>query len=114
MPRRHCRRGYAFLGWTFLQGVLAAAGVVLFYTWIGGFRATVYTEIFHFALVLLAVVPLLFLVAHELGGFGRVMARIPDNRLHAWKGVDLFAPHAVMDGGSGLDAHTPLWEPDGR
>jgi solute:Na+ symporter, SSS family len=88
----------AFLGWTFLQGVLVAAGVVLFYTWVGGFRATVYTELFHFVLVLLAVVPLLFLVAHELGGFGKVMAQIPDNRLHVWRGVAFFAPHAVMDG----------------
>lgn len=33
----------AIMGWTFLQGVLVAAPVVLFYTWVGGFRATVYT-----------------------------------------------------------------------
>ncbi len=87
----------AFVGWTFLQGVLVAAAVVLFYTWIGGFRATVYTELFHFALVLMAVVPLLFLVTHELGGFDKLMASIPANRVHAWQGVPLFAPHAVMD-----------------
>jgi solute:Na+ symporter, SSS family len=88
----------AFLGWTFLEGVLAAAAIVLFYTWVGGFRATVYTELFHFVLVLTAVVPLLFLVANELGGFGKLMSRIPASRVHAWQGVPLFAPHAVMDG----------------
>jgi solute:Na+ symporter, SSS family len=87
----------AFLGWTFLQGVLAAAAVVMFYTWVGGFRATVYTELFHFALVLAAVLPLLFLVAHELGGFHQLISRIPDSRIHAWQGVPLLAPHAVMD-----------------
>lgn len=87
----------AFVGWTFLQGILAAAAVVLFYTWIGGFRATVYTEIFHFVLVLVAVVPLLFLVARELGGFHKLLASIPASRIHAWQGVPLFAPHAVMD-----------------
>jgi solute:Na+ symporter, SSS family len=88
----------AFLGWTFLEGVLVAAAVVLFYTWIGGFRATVYTELFHFALVLMAVVPLLFLIANELGGFNKLMSRIPSSRVHVWQGVPLFAPHAVMDG----------------
>jgi len=87
----------AFLGWTFLRGILVAATVVLFYTWIGGFRATVYTELIHFALVLVAVVPLLFLVAHELGGFRSMMADIPASRMHTWQGVPFFAPHAVMD-----------------
>lgn len=87
----------AFLGWSFLQGVLVSAALVLFYTWTGGFRATVYTELFHFVLVLVAVVPLLFLVTHELGGFHRLMASIPPGRLHAWQGVPFFDPHAVMD-----------------
>ena len=86
-----------FLGWTFLQGALVAAAVVLFYTWVGGFRATVYTELFHFGLVLIGVVPLLFLVVHELGGPAKLMASIPVGRSHAWQGVPLFAPHVVMD-----------------
>lgn len=107
----------AFLGWTFLQGVLVAAAVVLLYTWVGGFRATVYTEIFHFALVLIAVVPLLFLIARELGGFGKLMASIPASRIHAWQGVPLFAPHAVMDGfglifGLGLVLSFGFWGTD--
>jgi solute:Na+ symporter, SSS family len=87
----------AFLGWTFFHGVLAAAAAVLIYTWFGGFRATVYTELFHFAIVLVAVLPLLFLVAHELGGFRELLSRIPGNRIHAWQGVPLLAPHAAMD-----------------
>ena len=86
-----------FLGWTFLQGVLAAAAAVLFYTWFGGFRATVYTELFHFGLVLLGVVPLFFLVTHEMGGVSRLMASIPSSRAHAWQGVPFFSPHATMD-----------------
>jgi solute:Na+ symporter, SSS family len=86
-----------FLGWPFLRAVLVAAAVVLFYTLTGGFRATVYTELLHFALVLAAVVPLLFLVARELGGFHSLLVRIPANRFHAWQGMPLVAPHAVMD-----------------
>ncbi len=81
----------AFMGWTFLQGVLIAAPVVLFYTWIGGFRATVYTELLNFVLVLAAVVPLFFLVLRQLGGVRHAMASIPADRFHAWKGIPLFA-----------------------
>lgn len=87
----------AVLGWSFLRGVLVAAAVVLFYTWFGGFRATVYTELIHFTVVLAGVVPLVFLVCRELGGFRRMMGAIPASRVHAWQGVPLFAPHAVMD-----------------
>lgn len=87
----------AFMGWSFFRATLIAAGVVLFYTWAGGFRATVYTELLHFALVLVAVVPLLFLVARERGGFHSLFASIPSSRLHVWQGVPIFAPRAVMD-----------------
>lgn len=87
----------SFLGWTFLQGMLIAAPVVLFYTWVGGFRATVYTELLNFVLVLIAVVPLFFLVMGQLGGVRRALSSIPAHRVHAWQGIPLFAPHAVMD-----------------
>lgn len=107
----------SLLGWTFPKGVLVAAAVVLFYTWFGGFRATVYTELFHFALVLGAVVPLLFLVAGELGGFRSLLSRIPDSRIHVWHGTPFFAPHAVMDGfglvfGLGLVLSFGYWGTD--
>jgi len=86
-----------FLNWTFFQGVLVTALVVLFYTWIGGLRATVYTELLHFAVVLIAVVPLSFLVVHQFGGFGNLLLALPADRIHAWKTLPLFAPHAIMD-----------------
>ena len=88
---------YDFLGWSFLQGTVVAAAVVLFYTWFGGFRATVYTELFHFGLVLLGVVPLFFLIVRQFGGIARLMQSIPASRAHAWIGIPFFAPHAVMD-----------------
>ena len=87
----------AFLGWSFGLGVLATTSVVLFYTWMGGLRATVYTELLHFTVVLLAIVPLFFLVLREFGGFGQLMAHIPAAHLHAWEGLPAFAPGAAMD-----------------
>ena len=86
-----------FLGLTFLQAVLITAPVVLFYTWAGGFRATVYTELLHFAVVLAAVVPLLFLMIHEAGGVAALLHSIPPDRVHAWKTLPLFGPGAAMD-----------------
>ena len=89
--------GVVFLGWSFLHGVVVTVPVVLFYTWVGGFRATVYTELLHFALVLAAVVPLFFLVVHDFGGMTGLYANIPANRAHAWQTLPYFAPHATMD-----------------
>lgn len=87
----------AFLGWTFAQGVLLTAAVVIFYTWMGGLRATVYTELLHFAVVLSAIVPLFLLVRHDFGGLGRMLDSIPPAHRHVWANLPLFSPHASMD-----------------
>jgi SSS family solute:Na+ symporter len=107
----------AFLGWTFGAGVLITAVVVLFYTWIGGLRATIYTELLHFAVVLAAVVPLFFLLVRGFGGFGSLMERIPPARLHAWRVLPFFAPGAIMDQvgvvfGLGLVLSFGFWSTD--
>jgi SSS family solute:Na+ symporter len=81
-----------FLGWSFLEGILATAPVVLFYTWMGGFRATIYTELLHFAAVLVAVVPLLFFVLHDFGGVASLQARLPADQAHLWLTLPFLAP----------------------
>lgn len=86
-----------FLGWNFGFGVAVTAAVVLFYTALGGLRATVYTELLHFFVVLSAIVPLFFLVVHDFGGISGLMAHIPAARAHAWKALPFFAPAAEMD-----------------
>ena len=48
-------------------------------------------------IVLAAVAPLSFLVVHDFGGFGNLLAKIPADRVHAWQAIPVFAPHAVMD-----------------
>jgi SSS family solute:Na+ symporter len=106
-----------FVGLTFLQGVLITAPVVLFYTWAGGFRATVYTELLHFAVVLAAIVPLFFLVVHDFGGFVPMLARIPPSRIHAWQTLRFIAPAATMDRfglivGLGLVLSFGFWSTD--
>lgn len=106
-----------FLQWNFAEAVLIAVPVVLFYTWHGGFRATVYSELLHFTLVLAAVVPLLFLMVAEKGGISHFLAAIPPARLHAWEGTPLVSPQAPMDGlgifvGLGLILSLSFWSTD--
>jgi SSS family solute:Na+ symporter len=86
-----------FLGWSFLRGVLLTASFVLFYTWSGGLRATIYAELVHFAVSLVAIVPLSFLVVRDFGGIGNLLRSIPPDRSHAWKTLPVFAPQATMD-----------------
>jgi len=87
----------AYLGWSFLAGVLLCAPLVLVYTWMGGFRATVYTELLHFSVVLATVVPLFLLMLHSFGGLPRWLAALPPDRLHTWKTLPLLDPHAPLD-----------------
>lgn len=87
----------AFLGWRFGSGILVTTTVVLFYTWMGGLRATVYTELLHFAVVLLTIVPLFIFVLHDFGGFSSLVAHLPPAHLHAWKGLNFVAPGSPMD-----------------
>jgi solute:Na+ symporter, SSS family len=87
----------AYLHWSFASGVLIAAAVLLACTWSGGLKATIYNEILHFSIVLAAVSPLVFLVAHSAGGAASLLHAIPPSRIHAWKNLRLWAPRDPMD-----------------
>lgn len=86
-----------FLGWRFGSGILVTIAVVLFYTWMGGLRATVYTELLHFAVVLLTIVPLFYLEVHDFGGLSSLVAKLPSSHAHAWTHLPLADPGAPMD-----------------
>lgn len=87
----------SFLGWSFWRGVLLTAVLVLFYTGIGGLRATIFTQLLHFAFVLAAIVPLGYCVVRDFGGVHGLLAAIPPARLHVWEALMWIAPNAVMD-----------------
>lgn len=87
----------ALFGWSFLRAVLATTLVVSFYTAVGGFRATIYAELIHFAVVIAAVVPLVFFVMHDFGGIKGLMASLPAARVHTWQSIPIVSPHATID-----------------
>jgi SSS family solute:Na+ symporter len=86
-----------FLGWKFAEGVLLVATVVMIYTWVGGLRATVYTELLHFVVVLAAILPLGYFVVRDFGGIHGILANIPHDKMHAWQSLPWVAPNAIMD-----------------
>ncbi len=107
----------AFLGWSFGLGVLVTASLVVFYTAMGGLRATIYTELLHFAVVLLAILPLFFLVVGDFGGLSALIAHLPEDHRHAWQTMPIFDPASTMDGvgvvfGLGLVLSFGFWGTD--
>ena len=66
------------LGWSFTTSVLAGAGVVLVYVFLGGLRATIYNEVLQFVLIVVGFAPLSFLALREFHGFSGLGAALPD------------------------------------
>jgi len=87
------------LGWSFTTSVIAGAGVVLFYVFLGGLRATIYNEVLQFALIVVGFAPLSFLALREFGGFSGLGEALPEHLRHTWKGMAAVDPMtATMDG----------------
>jgi SSS family solute:Na+ symporter len=80
-------------------------------------KATIYSEILHFSIVLAAVSPLVFVVVHTAGGTASLIHAIPTSRIHAWQNLHLFAPKEPMDvlclvGGLGIVLSLGYWGTD--
>lgn len=75
------------LGWSFTEGVLLSTGVVLIYTFWGGLASSIYNEVLQFCLIVVGFAPLSFIGLHEVGGWKGLVARLPQQYLHTWKGM---------------------------
>jgi len=84
---------HVVLGCNLLLGALASAMVVLAYVLLGGIRATIYTSIFQFFVVIAGLFPLL------IATFPFRLATFAQRReeWHLWQPLPLFAPHASLD-----------------
>jgi len=85
------------LAWGFWPCVLLIALMVLVLTNLGGFRATIYSDVLHFALVLMALLPLVPMLVHRFGGIRPMLAQVPSDRMHAWKLLPWMNPQAPLD-----------------
>lgn len=81
-------------GWGFSGSVALSAGIVLGYTLLGGFRATIYNEVFQLAVMIAGLVPLALRcarMAHASGFKGDGV------RGHLWTQLPTMSPSAPLD-----------------
>jgi len=83
-----------FLGWSFTSGVLLAAGIVLIYVVLGGLTATIYNEVLQFLLIVAGMLPLVYFLLREFGGFRGLGEHLPPMMAHTWKGLPVFSPQS--------------------
>jgi SSS family solute:Na+ symporter len=84
---------HVIVGWSLLTGALVCASVVFVYVVLGGFRATVYTSVFQFFVMIAGIAPLVFLTVH----FTFASFALRPNRWHLWKPLPLISSHAALD-----------------
>src|SRR6476659_5367301 len=66
------------LGWDMDASMLAAAGVVLAYTTLGGLTSAIYNEVLQFCLIVAGLLPLVVLGLHDVGGWHGLSARLAE------------------------------------
>ncbi len=104
----------SMLGWSFTVSVALSAGIVLLYTFWGGLASSIWNEVLQFFLIVFGFLPLTFIGLREVGGWKGLIARLPDQYAHTWKGMGgpgdpLGVPWWVMIVGVGLTAAPAYW-----
>ena len=82
------------LGWNFSFSMLAAACIVLAYTFLGGLTSAIYNEVLQFFLIVFGLTPLVVLGLRDVGGWSGLQAKLateavsrglgPGAYTHAW------------------------------
>jgi len=78
---------HSMLGWSFTASVFLSGGVVLLYTFWGGLASSIYNEVIQFVLIIVGLLPLVFFGLNEVGGWHGLVAQLPDQFVHTWKGM---------------------------
>lgn len=85
---------HLIVGWSLPSGALASALFILIYVTLGGFRATVFTSVFQFFVMIVGIAPLLFLTVH----FTAASFALRSDRWHLWRTLNPISPGADLDG----------------
>jgi len=104
----------SMLNWPFTLSVLLASGIVLVFVFWGGLSSSIYNEFLQFFLIVLGFLPLTFLGLREVGGWHRLLASLPEQYCHTWRGMGgpgdpLGVPWWVMVVGLGLCSAPAYW-----
>src|SRR5207245_8362437 len=74
-------------GWSLDLAIWASAGTVLSYISMGGLRASIYTEVLQFFLMVVGILPLSVLALKSVGGLTALLQRVPATMRHTWSPV---------------------------
>ena len=72
----------ALFHWPIDLSIWLSAGTVLGYVYMGGLRASIYTEVLQFILIVAGTVPLSFKILHSTGGLSGLLHQLPENMRH--------------------------------
>ncbi|MBI5283001.1 MAG: sodium:solute symporter family protein [Candidatus Solibacter usitatus] len=75
----------AIFGWSFTFSVLASAGIVLAYTYLGGLSSAIYNEVLQFFLIVAGFAPLAILSVEKAGGWAGVSSRLSPVMTESWR-----------------------------
>ena len=80
------------LGWPILLGIVVAAAIVLAYITLGGLSSAIYNEVLQFFVILAALVPLVVVGVHSVGGWSGLKEKVSatdggNALLHSWQGT---------------------------
>jgi SSS family solute:Na+ symporter len=80
------------LGWPIIIGIVVAAGVVLAYITLGGLSSAIYNEVLQFFVIIAALVPLVIVALHSVGGWGGLtdkfkQTKVGEHGLHVLAGT---------------------------
>ncbi len=74
-------------GWSFTFSVLASAGIVLVYTYLGGLSSAIYNEVLQFFLIVAGFSPLAIMAVNKAGGWDGISAKLEPVMTSSWKHV---------------------------
>jgi SSS family solute:Na+ symporter len=78
---------HALFHWSIDLCIWISGTTVLFYVLSGGLRASIYTEVLQFFLMVLGILPLSIMIFSSLGGLHGILARLPETMGHTWRPV---------------------------
>jgi len=88
---------HALFNWSIDLSIWVSAVTVLSYVYLGGLRASIYTEVLQFFLIVLGIFPLSIMILSQFGGFSGVLNRLPSNMAHTW--IPVLHPEGTAYGG---------------
>jgi SSS family solute:Na+ symporter len=69
---------HAIFHWPIDLSIWISACTVLAYVYLGGLRASIYTEVFQFFLIVVGTLPLSFMALYSCGGVSALLSRLPE------------------------------------